>query len=113
MPAGHILMVTKQLTISVYRYVVASLCSTITVERVDRSDTLASDHTSGCVDIITSEPSRRRVPSSWLDEFVLQSLMVPLHVVVLDVLEHELHRKLGRWQEKRPASVSSHVNSSG
>ena len=28
-------------------------------------------------------------------------------------LEHELHGKLGRAKEKRPASVSSHVNSSG
>ena len=28
-------------------------------------------------------------------------------------LEHELHWKLGRAKEKRPASVSSHVNSSG
>jgi hypothetical protein len=28
-------------------------------------------------------------------------------------LEHELQWKLGRGQEQRPASVSSHVNSSG
>ena len=28
-------------------------------------------------------------------------------------LEHELHGKPGRAKEKRPASVSSHVNSSG